>query len=151
MQALLADLEKEFGPGRLFRPYRDIRFSADKSPYKTYCAAHLENAYLSLNADGIYAGRGQYMLEPEPLKRFREAVMDETQGPQLEKLVAGLEKKGYEVSGEMLKRAPRGYPNDHPRVRFLRSKGLHAGRMFTVSDNQWLHTAQALAKIQKAL
>src|SRR5207302_4270767 len=90
-----------------------------------------------------------YMLEPEPLKRFREVVASDETGPELVKLVAALEKKGYEVGGEALKSAPRGYANDHPRIRFLRNKGLHAGKMFTVEP--WLHTAAALGKIQKVL
>jgi len=149
MQALLADLETEFGPGRMFRPYRDVRFSADKSPYKTYCAAHVEKGYLSLSADGLYVGRGQYMLESGPLQRFREVVASDKTGPELEKLVTSIEKKGYEVGGEALKSAPRGYSNDHPRIRLLRNKGLHAGRQFP--PEPWLHTPKALGKIQKVL
>jgi uncharacterized protein (TIGR02453 family) len=149
MEALLTDLEPEFGAGRIFRPYRDVRFSADKSPYKTSCSVAMEKGYLALMADGLYVGRGQYMLDTGPLQRFREVVSSDKTGPALEKLVAALEKKGYEVGGEALKGAPRGYSNDHPRVRLLRNKGLHAGRMF--APEPWLHTPAAFGKVQKTL
>src|SRR6185436_10264821 len=56
MQELLAALEPEFGPGKIFRPYRDVRFSSDKSPYKTHLGAWLEfGGYLQLSADGLAA------------------------------------------------------------------------------------------------
>ena len=59
MTELLADLEPEFGEGRIFRPYRDVRFSRDKSPYKTNIAATLsEGGYISFSADGLGAGSG---------------------------------------------------------------------------------------------
>src|SRR4026207_302168 len=57
MEELLAELEPEFGEARIFRPYRDVRFSADKSPYKTNMAATLGEGYVSLSADGLGAGR----------------------------------------------------------------------------------------------
>lgn len=61
MDALLADLESEFGEGRVFRPYRDVRFSRDKSPYKTSIAATLaEGGYIEMSADGLGAGCGLY-------------------------------------------------------------------------------------------
>ena len=52
MEELLAELADEFGAGRLFRPYRDVRFSADKTPYKTNCAARL--------GDGCALCRGRH-------------------------------------------------------------------------------------------
>ena len=63
MQALLDELEAEFGPGKLFRPYRDVRFSKDKTPYKTHQAAFVGRVtgvgwYLQLDAEGLLAGGG---------------------------------------------------------------------------------------------
>jgi hypothetical protein len=59
MVELLTALEPEFGPGRIFGPYRDIRFSPDKSPYKIHLGAWLESGgYLRLSAEGLAAGCG---------------------------------------------------------------------------------------------
>ena len=75
MVALLADLETEFGAARLSRPNRDIRFSADKSPYKTNIYASTSaGGYVALDAEGLVAGGGRYMMEPAELAAFREAV-----------------------------------------------------------------------------
>ncbi|WP_319430037.1 DUF2461 family protein [Mycobacterium sp. RTGN5] len=58
MEELLAELAEEFGAGKLFRPYRDVRFSADKLPYKTNCAAMIGSGYVSFSADGLSVGSG---------------------------------------------------------------------------------------------
>ena len=55
MQALLAALEPEFGAGKIFRPYRDVRFAKDKSPYKTACGATAGPYYVQLSAEGLLA------------------------------------------------------------------------------------------------
>jgi uncharacterized protein (TIGR02453 family) len=132
MEALLAELEPEFGASKLFRPYRDIRFSADKSPYRTNCSAMVGgHGYVALMADGFYVGAGNHVFEPESLKRFREAVASDATGPELARIVKAIERKGYEVGGDQLRSAPRGYAADHPRIDLLRYKGLHAGKTFT--------------------
>src|SRR3954468_8197649 len=116
MEELLAELEKEFGEGKIFRPNRDIRFSADKSPYKTNIAGTLsKGGYISFSADGLGVGTGLYMPMPDQLDRLRRAVADDKTGGQLEKLVHDVRREGMEVSAhEELKTAPRGYPKDHP-------------------------------------
>src|SRR4051812_8650704 len=59
MKELLAEVAGEFGNGKIFRPYRDVRFSADKTPYKTHIGAILDSGgYVQLGADGLAAGRG---------------------------------------------------------------------------------------------
>src|SRR6516165_679210 len=60
MEELLTELAGEFGEGRVFRPYRDVRFSRDKEPYKLNCAAHLPGGYISFSADGLFIGSGLY-------------------------------------------------------------------------------------------
>lgn len=95
MQQLLAELAPEFGEGRIYRPYRDIRFSADKSPYKTAMAASLASGgYIQLSADGLGAGCGMYMLDPDQLDRYRRAVVDDRRGTKLASIVAGTSKRG---------------------------------------------------------
>ncbi len=61
MEELLAELAADFGAGRVFRPYRDVRFSKDKTPYKLNCAASLPGGYVSFSAEGLFAGSGLYM------------------------------------------------------------------------------------------
>ncbi len=126
MEQLLAELEPEFGEGRIFRPYRDVRFSADKSPYKTAIAATLSGGgYVQFSADGLAAARGMYSLAPDQLERYRRAVGDDPSGEQLVAIVAGVRRAGIDVTGHgTLKIAPRGWPKDHPRVDLLRHKGL---------------------------
>ncbi len=70
MEALLTELSGEFGDWRLFRPYRDTRFSRDKSPYKTTIAARIGHGYVQFSADGLLAGAGTYHMEPDQLTRF---------------------------------------------------------------------------------
>ena len=78
MLALLAELEEEFGEGKAFRPYRDVRFSKDKSPYKTAAGAVTEGEggehyYVQISAEGLMIGSGYYRMAPDQLARFREA------------------------------------------------------------------------------
>ena len=87
----LADLADEFGEGRIFRPYRDVRFSADKSPYKTAIAATVGAGYVQLSADGLMAAPGMYHMAPDQLERYRRAVASDRTGPGLEQLIAGLD------------------------------------------------------------
>ena len=149
----LSDLvEKEFGPLRVFRPNRDIRFAKDKSPYKTAAAAVTEGSggthyYVSVGAEGLYAGAGYYHLMPDQLERFRAAVADARSGPALEKALAELHRKKFDTRPgfDSLKTAPRGYPKDHPRIELLRRKGLHAGRQYAPA--KWLSTKAALDRI----
>ena len=151
MAALLVELEPEFGPGKIFRPNRDIRFSADKSPYKTAVAANLERGgYIQLSARGLAAGNGMYMMAPDQLDRYRRAVADDDIGEGLRRLVAQVESQGIEVSGhDTLKTAPKGYPKDHPRVDLLRNKGLIAWKQWPVAA--WLGTAAAKKRIVEFL
>jgi uncharacterized protein (TIGR02453 family) len=151
MQALLAELEPEFGPGKIFRPYRDVRFSKDKSPYKTQIAATLERGgYIALSAAGLGTGSGMYHLEPDQLSRFRDAVADDRTGAPLEKIVAGLLEQQIEVSAhDTLKTVPRGYDKDHPRADLLRHKGLIGWKQHPVEP--WLGTAKAKTKVVEFL
>jgi uncharacterized protein (TIGR02453 family) len=147
MVELLAALEPEFGRGRIFRPYRDVRFSPDKSPYKTHLGAWLEaGGYVQLSAEGLAAGCGMYQMAPDQLDRYRRAVADDRTGTELTKLIAAIERAGIGVHGHgSLKTAPRGYPKDHPRLDLLRHKGLTTWTEWPAAA--WLGTSAAKQRI----
>ncbi len=150
MDQLISELADEFGAGRIFRPYRDVRFSKDKTPYKLECAAHLPGGYVSFSADGLFVGHGLYMPDPEQLGRYRAAVDDDASGAQLESIVADLREGGYEVGAfQVLKTAPRGYPKDHPRIDLLRQKGIVMSRAWPVGA--WLGTRKAKDRVVTCL
>ncbi len=150
---LSTEVESEFGPLRVFRPNRDIRFSKDKSPYKTAAAAATEGEggaayYVQISSAGLYVVSGYYHLMPDQLERYRIAVADARTGSKLATAVAALRKQRYSVdSRDSLSRAPRGYPPDHPRIELLRYKGMHAGSEFGAPG--WLRTKGALDRILK--
>ena len=148
MLALLAACETEFGPGKIFRPYRDVRFSADKTPYKTHCGATAGPFYVQLGSDGLMAAGGYYMMAPDQVARFRTAVDDERRGGDLAKRVAAVEAEGLTVSGGQLKTRPRGVDPGHPRLELIRRKGLYAYRSFPPDDA--LHEAGALTRVVAA-
>ena len=145
--ALLADLETEFGPPRrVSRPNRDIRFSADKSPYKLNIYADcVRGGYVSLDAEGLVAAGGRYMVDDAQLKRLRDAIAADRSGKELVGIVAALRKKGYEVEGQDLKRVPAPYPQDHPRADLLRHKRLFYWRRWPVEP--WIATARARERV----
>lgn len=150
MEELLAELADEFGEGKLFRPYRDVRFSADKTPYKTTCAATLGKGYVAFSADGLSVGSGLYMPEPAALARFRAAVDPDDTGTELASIVADLHRAGYQtMAHEVLKTAPRGFPKDHPRIELLRHKGLAMMKSWPVGA--WLGTRKAKDRVVTAL
>jgi uncharacterized protein (TIGR02453 family) len=150
MEELLVELAPEWGEGRIFRPYRDIRFSADKSPYKTHLGAVIGEGYVQLTADGLGAGCGMWEMAPDQLERYREAVSGDRSGKRLTDLVAEARAAGLDVSArETLKTAPRGYPRDHPRIELLRHKGLITWREW--SAGAWLGTRKAKERVVEFL
>lgn len=149
MVALLAELEPEFGPARLSRPNRDIRFSADKSPYKTNIYASAEGGgYVALDATGLVAAGGRYMMEAQHLARFREAVAAGRSGAKLSAIVDALQAKGYEIGGQELKRVPSPHPQDHPRADLLRHKKLIYSRRWEIGP--WIATPKVLERVAQA-
>jgi uncharacterized protein (TIGR02453 family) len=147
MKLLLADVSAaidgayahcDLGEPKVFRIFRDVRFSKDKAPYKTHIGGYvpLRRAgkkatdapmalYFHVGAGELFAGAGFYMMEPESLDRFRKAIADDATGKELEKILAKLTKKGFEIrQHEMLKRVPKGFDPDHPRADLLKRKGL---------------------------
>ena len=149
-EALMADLASEFGAGKLFRPYRDVRFSVDKSPYKTAQGAVLNHDagtvyYVALSAEGLFAASGYYMMAKDQIDRFRKSVASDKTGRPIERVVAKLEKAGYDIGGEALRRSPPGYPVDHERIRLLRHKGLTMSKSWEPAA--WVGSASAKPRV----
>jgi len=144
MAALLDSLPDKYQPFKVFRMNRDVRFSPDKSPYKTtHGAAHgLPGAvhYLHLDASGLMVACGSYMLPPDELERYRQAVAEDSSGEELSEILAALRRRRSLRLGpggaEPLKTAPRGFPRDHPRGDLLRQKGVIAMRTRPGSELQ---------------
>ncbi|AKU93562.1 hypothetical protein AKJ09_00226 [Labilithrix luteola] len=128
----------DLGEPKVFRIFRDVRFSKDKSPYKTNIGGVIPlqrtgksvtdvpmALYFQVGATETFAAAGHYMMGPESLARYRAAIDDNARGKELEKLLAKLDKKGFPArSYESVKRVPKGYEPDHPREDLIRRKGL---------------------------
>ena len=133
MTALTDALAEEFGTPKVFRPYRDVRFAKDKTPYKTHQGAFFAAGprcgwYVEISARGVRTGGGFYEATGPDLARIRESIDHEATGRELERILATLEKAGYEVGGDRLKTSPRGYDTDHPRIGLLRHRSITVGR-----------------------
>jgi uncharacterized protein (DUF2461 family) len=182
MRDLLEELEREFGRGKVFRPNRDTRFSANKAPFKTHQGAFVEGAvggapeppagsvsepatgqgadsvpgtgstpgtgyYVEISARGLLAGGGFHAHSSGQTARYRVAVADDQTGAELESIVADLVEKDFDVEGERVKTAPRGYTADHPRIELLRYKELMVFRRF--GTPAWLDTPRALDEVRE--
>jgi uncharacterized protein (TIGR02453 family) len=147
MVELLAELADEFGEGKIFRPFRDVRFSKDKSPYKTAIGATLERGgYVQFSAHGLAAGCGYYVMMPDQVEQYRRAVDDDKSGEELVGIAAALRKAKIDVAAhDTLKTAPKGYPKDHPRIDLLRHKGLIAWKQWPVAA--WMGSAKAKQRL----
>lgn len=146
--ALAEQLAAEFGDVHLFRPHRDLRFSADKRPYKTHQGATVGAYYFHVSAAGLFVGTGYYQMNPDQIARYREAVDDDARGRSLESAVAELRERGYTIGGEQLKTKPRGFDADHPRIELLRHRALVAWHEFGAPE--WLSTAKAADHVAAA-
>ncbi|MFO0737578.1 MAG: DUF2461 domain-containing protein [Labilithrix sp.] len=171
MKALLEELRVaidaayervDLGPPKVFRIFRDTRFSKDKAPYKTHVGGYIpieragKNAmdlpmalYVQVGAKETFAAAGHYMMEKESLARFRNAVADDARGKELAALLRGLAKKGFvEHVAERNKRVPPGFPPDHPRAELLKSKGLTV--MFPALPKELLTSRKLVPWLVKA-
>jgi uncharacterized protein (TIGR02453 family) len=158
MEALLAELSTEFatefGSAKVFRPYRDVRFAKDKTPYKTHCGGVIERGrgggayYVEISPAGLRVGGGCFYLEPDQIARFRSAIAEDIHGSVIEQLVNKLRKGGYEIRGEQLKTRPKGYDAGHPRIELLKHKSLYAARTWEPAD--YLHERKCLDRVRKA-
>lgn len=150
IEALCAKLAPEFDEAKVFRPNRDVRFSADKSPYKTHQGAYVPAGpalgwYLEISADGFRVGAGFYHAESAQLTELRRRI-DSPLGGELERHVADLAAAGWEIGGDVLKTAPRGYPVDHARIELLRYKTLALSLPY--GDAPVVHTPELAERVR---
>lgn len=153
LDALLAELDA-YGPFHVFRPYKDVRFSKEKIPYKDHQGAYGESEggagfYVQVSATGLMAATGYYAMASDQLARFREAVDHDARGREIETVVGALARKGFTAGsiGE-LKTAPRGYSRDHPRIALLRRKGLMVFRSWEPAA--WMATRTLATRVRDA-
>ena len=151
LEALASALEPEFGAPKFFRPYRDVRFAKDKTPYKTHQGMWFEETsrYVQISAAGLFVAAGYWDTSSGQVDRLRRAVADDVSGRALLRAVATVEKAKFELGGHQLTRVPSGYPKDHPRAELLKYRSLTAHR--EVGCPAWLGTAKAKAEIGKAM
>ena len=151
MLALVEELEDEFGPAKLFRPNRDVRFSTDKSPYKTHQGAIVGQTagvgyYVQVSGDGLAVGGGFRTHSPAQTESFRRAIAAAGSGGEFERIVAGLLGAGFDLEGATLKTRPRGFDIDHPRLDLLRRKEIMA--INRVGTPPWLSKPAALQHVR---
>jgi len=151
MTALATALEPEFGEAKVFRPYRDVRFAKDKTPYKTNQGAWVARGpstgwYVEVAAPGVRVGAGVYDASSDRLAKIRAAIDDSRRGRQLEKILAKLETGGWEVRGDKLKTTPRGYDASHPRIELLRHRSLTVGKSYGFEPV--IHTPDLLDQVR---
>lgn len=150
LEELAAALADEFGDLKIFRPYRDVRFSADKSPYKLQIGMVTRSRvahYLQLSEEGMLTGGGVYDVPAPALTRFRELVDDDASGGRLQQLLDDLAARGFTLmSADALRTAPRGYATDHPRIELLRLRRLAVGRHDV--PEEWMWTPVALDEVR---
>ncbi|MHA6524743.1 DUF2461 domain-containing protein [Tessaracoccus sp. G1721] len=150
MAGLGAALEEEFGAFKVFRPNRDVRFSQDKSPYKTHQGVVVSTAsrmgwYVQVSAEGLMTAAGWYAASPGQVARYRAALDDEDAGEELQGIVDGLRDAGYVVDGDRLKTRPRGVEEDHPLLDLMRHRTLTASREYGAPD--WLATSALVGRV----
>ncbi|MGL4306809.1 MAG: DUF2461 domain-containing protein [Mycobacteriaceae bacterium] len=152
IELIAETLAEEFDADvRLFRPHRDVRFSADKTPYKTQQAVLLSLGeglgwYFAVDATGLRTGAGFMGGSGARVNSFRQAVDDEKSGAALVALMKRFNSGDVIVQGDQLKTVPRGFPIDHPRIDLLRYKSIQV-----ICDHgtpQWLSSPDVVEQIR---
>ncbi len=126
------------GSGSMFRIYRDVRFSKDKSPYKTNLGfvfwtgdgnkKQSPAIYLHLGIEGVNIYAGQYWMSKSQIDNFRQSILLPTSGEQFIQVMKKIKKAGIEMVGGLhYKRVPRGFDPQHPRAEWLKYTGLYVG------------------------
>lgn len=149
MQQLAAALEPQFGPGHLYRPYRDVRFSKDKTPYKDHQGLFVESRnglgwYVQVGQTGLMAAGGWYAATSEQVAGYRAAV-DADETGRLQGLLDAATATGLETGGNQLKTRPRGVDPDHPRLELLRYRSMYLSRRWEPAA--WMGTEALIPTI----
>ena len=152
MLALTAALAEEFGAAKVFRPYRDVRFAKDKTPYKDHQGAFVAAGpatgwYVQVGSPGVFVAAGWYDADSERLAGSAPPSTTTAPGPRLEKVLKALGRRGWERGGDTLRTTPRGYDADHPRIDLLRHKTLVMRRSY--GFEKVIHTPGLLDEVRK--
>jgi len=156
MVALTAALAPEFGPAKVFRPYRDVRYAANRSGprtlYKEHQGAFVAAApgtgwYVEVAAPGVRVAAGFYDVSSDRLAVIREAIGDDRTGDELARILDGLDRRGWTRGGDRVKTTPRGWPADHPRIDLLRHRRLTVGRSYGFEPV--IHTPGLLEQVRR--
>jgi uncharacterized protein (TIGR02453 family) len=152
MSALTAALESDFGTAKVFRPFRDVRFAKDKTPYKENQGAFVGAGpacgwYVEIAARGVRTGAGFYHASASDLGRIRAAIADGPTGKQLQRILAKLEQSGFTIGGDRLKTSPRGYDAEHPRIELLRHRSLTVAKDYGFEPI--IHTPELLDAVRE--
>lgn len=137
---VLDRLEDEWGPFKVFRMNRDVRFSAVKLPYKTMHGAVSKAShhhYLHIDKAGVLIVAGAYMFTKDQLSAVRQKLRGDANAQQFLSVVADLKAKGIDLEpggAAPLKTAPRGFDPAHPMIEYLRWKGIMATKRISVEE-----------------
>jgi uncharacterized protein (TIGR02453 family) len=120
----------------IFRLHRDVRFSKDKTPYKTNAGLYFWNGKVKkMEASGFYfhlepkhfgVGLGMYMFPPHLLKKYRDIVSNPSSAKELHQIIRSLEKKGYSIGEKKFKKTPKGYDPNTLYPGYLLYEGIYA-------------------------
>lgn len=170
MQSLIVELKpllNTFAPEILvdpkksmFRIYRDIRFSKNKSPYKTHVAATFQHTknwknsagfYLHIEPGEVFLGAGMYMPSGEHLKKIRNMIAN-----RYEDIFSIVTNKKFkklfkEIQGDKLSRVPRGFEQDHPAAELLKLKQYFISYSLPVETCHRNDFAKSAAEIFKEM
>jgi uncharacterized protein (TIGR02453 family) len=143
--------------GNLFRLNRDVRFSKDKKPYETHAALLLWEGAEKFSAPGFFVrvgptevvfGGGLETFEEAHLDRYRKLLMNEKSGERLAEALKEAKKAGLTPDGEKLPKAPRGFPEGHPRAELAKHKGMAVS--VSKKPGEWLHAVEFLDRAEEA-
>lgn len=137
----LAEKLSDLGTPHFFRPYNNTRFRPGP-PLKENLGVALGYGatggfYFDLSLDGLLIAAGLHHPAPDQLERFRAAIDDDRAARGFERALSRAARAGLKLAEPQLKRAPRGYPTDHPRLERLRLKELTVSRRYPLEP--WLH------------
>lgn len=129
--------------GSMFRIYRDVRFSKDKSPYKTHVGlqfrhqqgrdAHAPGYYLHIEPKGCFVGAGMWRPDSPSTRQVRERIVSDPQG--WKRAISGKRfREGWKLEGDSLKRPPRDFDPEHAMIEDLKRKDFIAVTRLTQKD-----------------
>jgi uncharacterized protein (TIGR02453 family) len=151
-RALAASLA-HLGDARFFRPYNDARFQ-NRPPIKEQLGIAIGYGgaggyYVELSLDGLLVGAGLHHPATDQLERFRAALDDDRRAQAFERAVRRCDRAALRMIEPALKRAPRGYPADHPRIEHLKRK--HVTVFARHELGPWLHESRCAELVRRQL